>query len=403
MRRSAKSRTTRPTINRRFDNLASSAESGQRVGNRANLDFDDDAAGHRTRAGEALLAAAAATRSAAKSATIRNSRATNSHSKSGFKTTTRTSEILLEIAKPKAKGRSKASIRTLRRRHRRIRRRPMMVGGTASIRFRSALIGTAVAAAYGDGGEKSSVAACESISVSIVECPSLGDTPGCNSARRRGSGKRSGRLLPVVAASARKPATPAYVPPPGYPADWDPFAPVGAGFNNTISANSRTTFAGFHNGDRQNHDVSPELLGDWTYQASAGGRARTSTGRTRHAPIKAQLNQQGAIASVTCSARPRSKRQCRDASRSKSDAAQANADDNRAALEAKETRRPATATRQNDAAARSRCRPDLDARNKLSTIWPCRTSSTVPMERAQANGRESAVDRGGESVDLTTI
>lgn len=29
-----------------------------------------------------------------------------------------------------------------------------------------------------------------------------------------------------------KPATPAYVPPPGYPADWDPFAPVGAGFNN---------------------------------------------------------------------------------------------------------------------------------------------------------------------------
>ena len=90
----------------------------------------------------------------------------------------------------------------------------MMVGGgyTASTRFRSALIGTAVVAAYDRGGEKSSVAACESISrrprrrLNRRECPSLGvgRYAGCNllvaAAPQTANGSGA---LPVVAASAR--------------------------------------------------------------------------------------------------------------------------------------------------------------------------------------------------------
>lgn len=152
----------------------------------------------------------------------------------------------------------------------------------------------------------------------------------------------------------------------------------------------------------KNYDVSPELLGDWTYQASAGAQTRENVDRTNAARAdQAQLNQQGAIASAQIAqhSQDRNVNAAMQADQNRM-RLQANADDNRTALEAKKLEgQQQQQDFQNDAALKS-LQADLDARNKALDDMAVPNFLDGPMEEhKQAVGNQRLIDTANHSFD----
>ena len=156
----------------------------------------------------------------------------------------------------------------------------------------------------------------------------------------------------------------------------------------------------------KNYDVSPELLGDWTYQASAGAQTRENVDRTNAARAdQAQLNQQGAIASAQLAqhAQDRNVNAAMQADQNRM-RLQANADDNRTALEAKKLEgQQQQQDFQNDAALKS-LQADLDARNKALDDLAVPNFLDGPMEEhKQAVGNQRLIGAANQSFDNDLI